>query len=115
MSTRSKAAVGTLIALILLVRPATALTMTEFARICQSGPVACSEHPILNAYVGGALDLIAMLDEQTDYLGKVYCKPPKTLFDVPAIIRYMEARQSEYADRNATLVLIRYLEENGGC
>lgn len=102
-----------LIALIGLAGPASALTMDQFSSICRETP--CSEHPILNAYVGGALDLIAMLDEETDYLGEVYCKPAKTLFDVPAIIRYMETRQREYADRNAMLVLIRYLEEHGDC
>ncbi len=99
----------------LIGRPAWALTMNEFANICQSANMECSEHPLLNAYVGGALDLIAMLDEETDYLDKVYCAPTDELFDVPAIIRYMPKRKDEYGDRNAMLVVIRYLEENGGC
>jgi len=94
---------------------ASALTMNQFIRICEAAGKECSEHPVLNAYVGGALDLIAMLDEETDYLADVYCEPPETLFDVPAIIRYMETHRSEYATRNAMLVLIRYLEEHGGC
>lgn len=115
MKPRALAVIGSLISVFLIPRPAEALTMSEFAGICQSATVACSEHPILNAYVGGALDLIAMLDEETDYLGAVYCRSPQALFDVPAIIRYMQSKQSEYADRNAMLVLIRYLEEKGGC
>jgi hypothetical protein len=89
--------------------------MAQFSSICESAGLECSEHPVLQAYVGGALDLIAMLDEETDYLDTVYCKEPKELFDVPAIIRYMEGHQEEYADRNAMLILIRYLEEFGGC
>ncbi len=104
-----------LIVTLVMSSPATALTMKQFASICESAEMACSEHPILNAYVGGALDLIAVLDEETDYLGEVYCNPTKALFDVPAIIRYMETQQIKYADKNAMLVLIRYLEEHGGC
>ncbi len=92
-----------------------ALTMEQFAAICASGNVACSEHPVLQAYVGGALDLIAMLDEETEYLDEIYCVKPSSLFDVPSIIRYMEAHQADNAKRNAMLLLIRFLEENGGC
>lgn len=94
---------------------ARALSMADFVRICEAASIPCSEHPIINAYVGGALDLIAMLDEETDYLDTVYCESPQTLFDVPTIIQYMEGLSSEYADKNAMLVLIRYLEEHGGC
>ncbi len=93
----------------------TALTMKQVSDICHSSPSECSDHPIIQAYVGGALDLLATLDEQTDYLEKVYCKKPKTLFDVPAIIRFMELRSEQYASDNAMLVLVRYFEEHGGC
>ena len=94
---------------------ATALTMKQVSDICHSSSGECSSHPIIRAYVGGALDLLATLDEQTDYLGKVYCKKPKELFDVPAIIRFMELRSEQYATDNAMLVLVRYFEEHGGC
>lgn len=94
---------------------AAALTMEQFSSICKSSPGECSDHPILQAYVGGALDLLATLDEQTDYLDKVYCKEPKELFDVPAIIRFMEQRSEQHATENAMLVLVRYFEEHGGC
>lgn len=94
---------------------ASALTMDQFTALCESRQEACSEHPILQAYVGGALDLIAMLDEQTDYLDEIYCEDPSTLFDVPAIIRYLQIHREEYADRNAMLLVIRYLVEKGGC
>ncbi len=94
---------------------ATALTMKQVSEICHSSPGKCSNHPIIRAYVGGALDLIATLDERTDYLKKVYCKKPKELFDVPRIIRFMEQRSKQYAKDNAMLVLVRYLEEHGGC
>lgn len=91
-----------------------ALTMSEFSRICGSNQ-KCSANPILQAYVGGALDLLAMLDEETKYLQKFYCKKPKELFDVPQIIQYMELHQKEYTNKNAMLLVIRYLEEKGGC
>ncbi len=92
-----------------------ALTMKQFSDICHTSPSECSDHPIIQAYVGGALDLLATLDEQTGYLGKVYCKETKSLFDVPAIIRFMEQRSEQYATDNAMLVLVRYFEEHGGC
>ncbi len=92
-----------------------ALTMKQVSEICHSYSGKCSDHPIIRAYVGGALDLIATLDERTDYLKKVYCKNPKQLFDVSTIIRYMEQRSKQYAKDNAMLVLVRYFEEHGGC
>lgn len=109
--------VTTLIAVLLPLHTpaAAALTMNQFSEICHSSPRECSDHPILQAYVGGALDLLATLDEQTDYLDKVYCKESKVLFDTPAIIRFMAQRSVEYATDNAMLVLVRYFEERGGC
>ncbi len=92
-----------------------ALTMKQVSDICHLSPGECSDHPIIRAYVGGALDLLATLDERTDYLGKVYCKKPKELFDVSAIIRFMELRSDQYATDNAMLVLVRYFEEYSGC
>ncbi len=106
-----------LIALLLSLHPPStpALTMKQVSDICHSPPGKCNDHPIIRAYVGGALDLLATLDERTDYLGKVYCKKPKELFDVPAILRFMESHSEQYASDNAMLLLIRYFEEHGGC
>jgi hypothetical protein len=92
-----------------------ALTMKQFSDICNSSSGECSDHPIAQAYVGGALDLLATLDERTDYLGEVYCKKPKELFDAPSIIHFMELRSEQYATDNAMLVFVRYFEEHGGC
>lgn len=100
---------------LVLPNKASALTMDQVAAICAAYDGECSEHPILQAYVGGALDLIAVLDEETDYLAEIYCKEPSDLFDVPAIIQYMGKHRVEYAERNAMLLVIRYLEEKGGC
>lgn len=94
---------------------APALTAAQFSSICDSAPGECSDHPTLQAYVGGALDLLATLDEETDYLDKLYCKEPKELFDVPAIIRFMQEHREGYAKRNAMLLVVRYFEEKGGC
>jgi hypothetical protein len=114
---KARLLITTLITLILTLHAssATALTMKQISDICHSSPGKCSDHPIVLAYVGGALDLIATLDARTDYLKKVYCKNPKELFDVPKIIRFMEQRSKQYANDNAMLVLVRYLEEHGGC
>lgn len=91
------------------------LTVEQFSSICDSAPGKCSDHPTIQAYVGGALDLLATLDEETDYLADVYCKKPKALFDVAAIVRFMQAHREGHAQRNAMLLLVRYFEENGGC
>ena len=115
MNLRVLSVTGLLFAGLLTTGPAAGLTMNQFVRICESAELDCSDHPILQAYVGGALDMIAMLDEETGYLAQVYCKPTDELFDVPAIIQYMEAHQTEYADKNAMLVVIDYFEVNGGC
>lgn len=103
------------LSLMLLPTNSAALSMNDFARICESYNGDCSNQPFLQAYVGGALDLVAMLDEETDYLDEIYCRTASEFFDVPEIIRYMMAHKDSYGDRNAMLVVIRYLEEMGGC
>lgn len=115
MNIRLLAAVVATLLLPLYTPSASALTMKQFSDFCHSSAEECSNHPILQAYVGGALDLLATLDERTDYLEKVYCKEPKELFDVPTIIRFMVQRSEQYANDNAMLVLVRYFEERGGC
>jgi len=92
-----------------------AITMEQFVAICAANTRECSEQPYIQAYVGGALDMIAVLDEETDHLGQVYCQRPEDFFDVPNIIRYMMAHREEYIGKNAMLPVIRYLEEKGGC
>lgn len=94
---------------------ASALTMVEFTAICDSTEKPCAEHPIIQAYVGGSLDLIAVLDEETEYLEKIYCKDPSDLFDVTRIIEFMESHQTEYANKNSMLLVVRYFEQNSGC
>ena len=109
-------ALSVLAAVAFIPAPAPALTMEQFLTICHSRPGAeCETHPVLQAYVGGSLDMIAMLDEETDYLKEVYCANPKTLFDVNKIIQFMEDHAQDHGDRNAMLLVIRYLEERGGC
>ncbi len=94
---------------------AAALTTEEFFTICASAPVPCHEHPVLRAYVGGALDLLATLDEQTPYLDTLYCGRPEEVFDLPGIVEFMETHRGEYATSNAMLPLVRYFERHGGC
>lgn len=103
------------ISILVVSNDAFGLTMGQFSSICQSQESECSEHPMLRAYVGGALDLIAMLDEETEYMQKFYCKKPNDLFDVKTIIQFMESHRDGYREKNAMLLLIRYLEEKGGC
>jgi len=94
---------------------AEALRVGEFVAICEQSGHECKDIPVLNAYVGGALDLVAMLHEETQYIEPIYCKDPKILFDVPAIIGYIEKHHDGNEDKNAMLLVIRYLETYGGC
>lgn len=91
------------------------LSNGDFNKICNASPVPCDEHPILQAYVGGALDLVATLDEKTDRLQPIYCKPTGELFDVSAMIWFMLETDRHNADDNAMVSLITYLKEKGGC
>ena len=92
-----------------------ALRVGEFLAICEQADRPCEEIPILNAYIGGGLDLIAGLHEDTDYVRPVYCKDTKLLFDVAAIIRYIEENKSGNENKNAMLMLVRFLEIYGDC
>ena len=56
-----------------------------------------------------------MLHEETDYIEPIYCKDPKLLFDVPAIIRFVENNSAGNEQKNAMLLVIRFLEKYGGC
>jgi len=73
------------------------------------------ELPWVNAYVGGALDFAAVLQETTGVRPPLYCKDPRLLFDVPAIIDYIEAHRAQFLDKNAMQALLAYLREFGGC
>ena len=104
-----------LLLLLCISQTAYGLTHAGVKEICDASPVACEQHPILQAYVGGALDLVATLDEQTDYLAPVYCKHPSELFDVPAMIQHILNAESRQPDDNAMLSVIDYLVTFGGC
>lgn len=94
---------------------ASAMTIEEFDSICTSATIPCQDIPFMQAYIGGALDLLAMLDEETEYLESIYCSPKQELFATTPIINYVLAHKSERPTRNAMMLLIQYLEEEGGC
>jgi len=94
---------------------ANAMKIAEFTQICGSAPIPCADIPFIQAYVGGALDLLAALDEDTEYLADMYCKPARELFNTAKIIKFMEAHQNEDPSRNAMMLVIQYVEEEGGC
>jgi len=93
---------------------ASSLTIGQLQSICASASHQCSENQALQTYVGGALDLIATLDE-ANHLKESVCKNKKTLLKVPEIIHFMEENRTEPASKNAMFLLILYLEKNGGC
>jgi len=114
---RNKAGWTVTLSLLLLgLSPAAkALTVGEFLAICEQAERDCREVPVVNAYIGGGLDLIATLHEATDYMEPVYCKSPELLFDVPAIIQYISDNREGAEERNAMLMFVRFFEEYGGC
>ena len=95
--------------------PAQALTTEGFFQICDAGKVPCKAHQLLNAYLGGALDLVATLDEAGVFRRPLYCVSPEEVFDMEEIINFMHAHKDEYADRNAMWPVIRYFQQHGRC
>jgi len=59
--------------------------------------------------------LIATLDENTDYLSKIYCRDASELFDVAKIVDYMLQAPDGEGDSNAMLRVVRFLEDEGKC
>ncbi|MEL7450526.1 MAG: hypothetical protein AAFN78_15035 [Pseudomonadota bacterium] len=104
-----------LAALLLTPVRSNALSVDGLLDGCAQAGAPCKDLPWAQAYIGGALDLIAMLDEETDYLGEVYCKSPDVLFDVPGIFSFIEKNRKGNGDKNAMMLVIRFFEEYGGC
>ena len=92
------------------------LTTAEFFKICKGhGATKCSDVPILQAYIGGSLDLLATLVDHSDYMEQLYCVEPEKLYSVELIMAYMEKERASYESANAMNLVIKYFEENGGC
>jgi hypothetical protein len=95
---------------------ASALTAKGFAEVCAALPGECHATQFAQAYVGGALDFVAVLHEHTGHLaGPIYCKEPKAFFDTKAIINYMLANAAAAPNDNAMRLVVAYLEKEGGC
>jgi hypothetical protein len=71
-----------------LITPAcnvTALTMKQVSDICHPSYGEYRDHLIIQPYVGGVLDLLAPLDEQTDYARKCIVRSQKRHFGLPRV------------------------------
>ena len=101
--------------LFVMTHQANALTVQQYKDACATQETNCDQHPILNAYIGGALDLLASLQDETDYLSTLYCKQPEELFDIKKISNFIENSDTQHNNKNAMLLLIAYFEEHGGC
>ena len=101
---------------LLPIASAHSLTVKEFSNICNQYSGDCHELPIVNAYIGGAMDLIATLDEKTDYFPtKIYCTDPREIFDGKEIVDFILTNDHVLPAENAMLSFIKYFEINGGC
>ena len=101
--------------LFLIPNESKALTTKQLFEICASNNKPCKELAMVNAYLGGAFDLLGTLKDETNYLKKIYCDSPQSLFDTTKVLEYMEKHKEGYLNKNAMLLVIRYLEENGNC
>jgi hypothetical protein len=95
---------------------ANALSVSQFSQLCsQAKPQKCHEVPLVRAYVGGALDMVASLQESKALATDLVCRPPEDLFEVEQIITYMEKNASEDNKQNAMYLVINYIQKHGGC
>ena len=104
-----------LFGLFITVQQANALTVQQYKDACASQEASCDQHPILNAYIGGALDLLASLQDETDYLSTLYCIQPAEIFDTKKISSFIENSDARHNHKNAMLLLVAYFEQHGGC
>lgn len=94
-----------------------ALTTQQLLDACAANNKPCHELPFANAYVGGALDLLGSLKDSGKLNMSFSCTSTAELFNVKRIFRYIEEQHShsadKFADKNAMLLVIKYMEERG--
>lgn len=100
-----------LIFLFLTSGQSSALTTKELLNVCYLNSQPCHALPFANAYIGGALDLLGALNENELLNIELSCASSTQIFNVKRILKYMEANQNTYEDKNAMLLLIKYLKE----
>ncbi len=92
-----------------------ALTIDQFQSICRDYQENCDQHPTIQAYVGGALDLFATLNENPAYLAEINCAESRKLYNVKKIIEHMQRADVSNGNTNAMTVFIHYFEINKPC
>lgn len=116
MKTKNLLITGFSLLVLFSTNPAHSLTMEQFSDICAQHSGDCHDLPLINAYIGGAMDLIATLDERTDYLPtKIYCADPREIFNAEDIVAFMLRNDQNLSSENAMISFIQYFEVNGGC
>jgi hypothetical protein len=101
---------------ILASAPVSALSIADFHHWCNQTPsVQCHDLVPVQAYVGGALDAIGLLQAEQQFVKPLFCKKPQDLFQLPAIIDFMNANAKPDDKRNAIVLVVEYLAVNGGC
>ena len=90
-----------------------ALTLNQFQKICTSSPMPCDSNPMLQAYIGGSFDTLAVLNEQIGTTPRLYCIPGDELFDVNKTIQYLASAEGN--EHNAMLMVLKYVRERGKC
>ena len=110
------ATIGVLVALLALAGRAQALRTGEFLALCGDVLAACAEQPVVQLYLGGALDALALVNETASARKQpLYCLPERQLFDMSRIVAHVVANRRKFEDKNAMTGVIDYLRAYGGC
>jgi len=99
----------------MITAPTHALTLAQFNAICADQPVPCTQHPALHAYIGGAIDLLVAMRQNSDYLSPMTCALTPQHLDVNTIITFMTEYEPQSPERDAMAVLLEYLQAELPC
>ncbi len=92
-----------------------ALTTWEFLQLCDDTAGACAEQPVVQLYLGGAMDALAVVNETALQKRPLYCLPERQLFDMHRIFAHIAENQQRFRQRNVMHAMLDYLRLHGGC
>lgn len=91
------------------------LTVQEVQSICSQQTTLCADNLVIQAYIGGGLDMLASLYEHEVLHGVRFCKSPQALFDVTNIINFLLTLEGGARAQNAMRQVTTYLQGESGC
>jgi len=93
---------------------AKALDVEQFNQLCDLKQQSRSQ--LCNVYLGGALDAIAVLNDEAKANYKpLYCVHESEVFDMDKIIQFVQSQPSAMRNKNAILPVVEFLKRHGEC